>query len=171
MSFDWSQLVSPSVIGACSEDIQRFEEKLGFDLPDDYRHFLKEFNGGRVFVEHEICEANSALSLGVEYFLPLTAPRPSMGVIETRDVQVSHRLCLRQALEIADDLGTGCYYLVLAGERRGAVYFIWKDERPMLSPPEWEAWEVRIPSEMLEISPSFDALGQTLLDHRCRPQR
>jgi hypothetical protein len=33
----------------------------------------------------------------------------------------------------------------------------------MLAPEEWETWEARIPSAMVEISPTFDDLGALIL--------
>jgi hypothetical protein len=167
MNFDWSRVVNPSGPSVRPEQLEEFEAVLGFDLPKDYRNFLLKFNGGKVVVDHDIEVRELPFELGVHYLLPLTASSPSMGVIETRDIQVRHRLCSRQVLEIADDMGTGCYYLVLAGENRGAVYFIWNEDRPMLSPADWDSWEVRIPSDMVEISSTFDALGQLILEYQC----
>ncbi len=166
MDFDWSYVVRPSGTSVRSEELLRFEEALGFDLPDDYRNFLLTFNGGEVVVEHDIWVPEVPFELGVDHFSPFTAPSPFLGVVEARDLQVRHRLCLRQALSIGDDGGTGEYYLVLAGEKRGAVFFTWLDDRPRLSPSDWETWEVRIPSDMVEISPTFDTLGQSILDGR-----
>jgi len=172
MDFDWSTLVSRNAKSANNEDLQRFEAELGFELPEDYREFLLAFNGGRVFLDHDINLLQPPYDgLLVNYFLPLSAPSPFMGIIEVRDLQVRFRLCLRQALQIADDMGTGFYYLILAGEKRGAVYFIWKDGMPMLPQSDWEAWEAVIPSEMVELSPTFDALGQIILDHRLPESR
>jgi hypothetical protein len=165
MDFDWSCLVSRNLTTVSSEDLQQFEGLLGYTLPDDYRNFLLQFNGGKVNVDHDIPLQGEYSNLYVNYFSPFPAPRPSIGIIEARDVQVRFRLCLRQAIEIADDMGTGFYYLILSGEKRGAVYFIWKDGMPMLSPSDWEASETVIPAEMVEVSPTFDALGQIILAH------
>src|SRR5205809_5753121 len=100
MGFDWTCVVTTSGIRVHSEDLHRFEEAIGFDLPDDYRSFLLKFNGGEVIVDHDIRLPGIAFNIGVNYLFPLTAPSPFMGIIEARDIQVRHRLCLRQALEI-----------------------------------------------------------------------
>lgn len=168
MSFDWSYIVKANKTSIRSEDLQRFEQSLGFEFPEDYRDFLLRFNGGRVIIEHDIWVPGSPFELGVDYFTPLTAPNPFLGIIEARDLQERNRWCLRQALSIGHDGGTGDYYLVLAGEKEGAVFFIWLDDRPKLSPPDWDTWEVRIPPDMIEVSPTFDDLGQLILDSRTR---
>jgi hypothetical protein len=168
MHFNWSKIVLPSLTSANPADLQKFEAGLEYDLPNDYRDFLLEINGGKVLVEHEIKVPDTPFGLGVDFLLPLTATSPSMGVVEARDIQVRNRLCLRQAIEIGDDMGTGRYYLILAGEKCGAIYFIWNDDRPTLSGIEWEAWDVSIPSDMIEISNSFDALGETIIAHSRR---
>jgi hypothetical protein len=166
MNIDWSCVIKPSGTLVSPEEIRQFEAGLGLDLPDDYRCFLEEFNGGRVIVEHYIRLPGVPFNLGVDSFWKLTAPSPFMGVAEARDLQVRNRWCLRQALAIGGDGGTGHYFILLAGERRGAVFFIWLDDRPLLSLSDWETWEVKIPEDMIEISRSFDDLRRLILDNR-----
>jgi hypothetical protein len=168
LEFDWSNIIRRNPQSISAKDLREFETNIGFDLPQDYRDFLLRFNGGQVLIDHEIRVVQSPFALGVNYFLPFTAPSPSMGIVETRDIQERHHLCLRQAIEVADDMGTGCYYLMLAGESRGAVYFVWRDERPILSNSDWENWEVIIPTEMFEVSPSFDTFGKFICLSRSR---
>lgn len=166
MSFDWSRIVQPSRTRSCAEDVQRFEEALGFPLPTDYREFLREFNGGTVILDHDIRVPEAGFGLRVAYFYPVAPPIGYMGIGEIRKLQALNRLCLRQAVSIGDDRGTGEYYLVLAGERSGTVLFIWLDDRPILTSSQWETSEINIPEDMVDVSPSFDDLGRLILDNR-----
>ena len=166
MNFNWSSVVKSNRARVSSEQIRLFEVSLGFGLPSDYRDFLEKFNGGRVFVEHDFRVRDVPFDLAVNSFLPLTAPSPFIGVVEARDLQVRNRLYLWQMLPIAHDGGTGEYLLVLDGKRRGAVFFIWVDNIVTVPLSDWGNSEVNIPDDMVEISPSFDALGELILAGR-----
>jgi len=164
MAFDWSSVVKPRGIPATPHELGRFEDVLGFALPNDYRRFLLTTNGGKILPEHEIRVPALACSIFVNYLLPLSDKSPFLGVTEARKIQTKQRLCLRQALEIGDDMGTGFYYLILDGERKGAVYFVFKDDMPMRE-GDWYSRKVYIPERMVMISQSFDALGRTVMDN------
>jgi hypothetical protein len=141
------------------QEIREFETALGFELPEDYRNFLKTINGGEVFIEHNIIP----YGFNVNALYRLSASNPFYGLDEARRIQVQNKLCLRQALIIGDDGGTGEYLLALDGKRKGAVFFIWLDDRPILTTSEWENDEVIIPEEMIEISSSFNYFGELIL--------
>ena len=122
----------------------------------------------RIFsIEHAICLRDFPYELGVNSVWELSAPSPSIGIVEARDLQTRNRLCLRQAIAIADDGGTGHYFLLLAGEKRGSVFFVYLDDRPLLSLEDWESLEISVPEEMVEVSSTFDELGKLILDSRC----
>jgi hypothetical protein len=165
MSFDWHKVIKPTGDPPPLAEVSRFEESIGLDLPCDYRDFLLKFNGGEVITEHDIGLAETPFVLGVESFWSLTAPSPGLGISEGRRMQTAQKWCLRQSIGIADDGGTGHYYLILAGEKAGGVYFVWLDERSIRSEEDWETWEVRIPEEMIEVSPDFDSLGELILSN------
>ncbi len=171
MSFDWLKILKPIGNPPTPQDIIEFEEIVGLDLPDDYRNFLMAFNGGEIMIEHDIRVPGIPFDLGVWYFWPLSAPSPFLGIREARRMQAEERMCLRQAIAVGGDGGTGHYYLLLTGEKRGAVFFIWLDDRPQLPCDEWETWDVRIPEEMVEVAPDFDSLGELVLTSaRRRPK-
>jgi hypothetical protein len=165
MEFDWSSVIRPSGISISFEQLRLFEAELGCTLPEDYRAFLLRFNGGQIVVDHSINVPELTCAVCVRTVLALTKANPWLGVIEARDVQSRHRLCLRQSLEIADDGGPGLFYLLLEGSQRGAVYFVYKDGRPMLE-GDWYSSTVRIPDCMVRISQSFDSLGQAICGAR-----
>jgi hypothetical protein len=165
VNFDWSTIIKPTGIPVSSERLELFEGQLGCRLPQDYRAFILDYNGGKVTVDQGIQVPQLSCEVFVRNLLPLSKASPSLGVIEARDIQSRHRLCLRQALEIADDGGTGFFYLILQRPKRGAVYFVYKDDRPMLE-GDWYSSTVRIPECMAHVSPSFDALGEAVLGSR-----
>jgi hypothetical protein len=159
MTFDWSSLLHRTWLPASLGELMKFEAELGFLLPDDYRAFLLNQNGGKVCLDTEIQLQGIPFELSVEYFFPLHAQKPFMGVVELRDIQVKNRLCIRQALEVAADMGTGCYYLILAGPERGSVFFLWEDDKSTVAPESWDFEEPEMPSDMMKISDTFDELG------------
>lgn len=168
MAFDWNQLIKPSGYSATREEIVQFESELGFGLPDDYRGFLLEYNGGEVTCDHELVP--SGLEAGSDFAVSmldqLSEADPGIGVRERRELQTHSRLCLRQAICIGDDMGTGFFYLILDSPEKGAVYFTYKDDRELLSERKWNAEEIIIPSTMVKIASSFTELGQSIWDSR-----
>ena len=130
MSFDWAQVIRPCLVKPTAAELDGFEEAIGFALPIDYRDFMLAFNGGTVLVEHDIHVPALSCEVFVSNFLPLTEERPSLGLVEARLMQEELRLCLRQALRIGGDMGTGFFYLLLAGDETGAVYYGFKDDIP-----------------------------------------
>lgn len=165
MNFEWSQVVQPNSERVSIETIDRFEKSVGFAFPDDYRQFMLEFNGGKVTVEHDIHVPDFSCDVYVTDFLPLTKECPSLGIREAREIQEGSRLCLRQMIRIADDFGTGFFYLLLSGEQAGAVYFAFKDELPILE-GDWYSDQIVIPESVVKVSSSFNALGQAILENR-----
>ena len=166
MSFDWSDIVKPNDSWASFNDIQHFEDDLGFDFPDDYRIFLQEHNGGEVIVEHKFRVPEIPYDLTVSSFMQLTAQPPCLGLMEARKLQEASRLCLRQALPIATDGGKGQYFLLLAGEMLGTVFYIRVEDEPTLTLAEWDTWEINVPEAMVEISSSFADFGRLIDDSR-----
>jgi hypothetical protein len=161
----WADIIAANETKIVASELRVFQENIGYQLPEDYVEFLLNFNGGRVTREHEIFVTKISCHVGVDYFYPLSAPSPFLGIMEARDLQMRNRMAIRQALEVAHDMGTGHYYLMLDGEQKGAVFFVWTDDRVMLSAEEWESWEVLIPPEMIRIAASFDELVQMIIDN------
>jgi SMI1 / KNR4 family (SUKH-1) len=165
---DWPSIVKPTGLPIDTQQVQSFESELGYKLPEDFRDFLLNFNGGVVVVDHDIYSPALSCDLGVNSFLPLTEASPFLGIREARDIQVKNKFGPREALMIANDGGTGFFYMILDGEERGAVYFSWKDDVPDRE-GEWFYNSVVIPDSMVKVSSSFSELGQQILDNRSEP--
>lgn len=138
---------------------------LGFSLPDDYKTFLLSANGGKIVLEHDIYVPKLSCVVFVNCLYPLSVGSPSLGIKERRDVQVRHRQGLRQGLVIGDDMGTGCFFLILDGMERGAIYFSFKDDLPMRE-ADWYADKISIPDCMARISQTFSALGKAIASNK-----
>lgn len=131
-------------------------------MPDDYRAFLLALNGGKVFVDHEIHVPELSCDVFLNCLWPVTDKSPSLGIMEGRDIQVRHRLGLRQSVRIGDDMGTGFFFLILDEKERGAVYFGFKDDLPMRE-GDWYSATICIPDCMVRISSTFTEFGKTIL--------
>jgi SMI1-KNR4 cell-wall len=111
--------------------IARLEQKLGYALPESYRQFLLQFNGGKpekrllTFVERDH-EATAA----IKYFFADC----DIGLysIEVKLKTYSGRIP-EGYLPIACDSFGNLLLLSLSGEHRGEVYF-WDHERELPQP-------------------------------------
>jgi hypothetical protein len=159
----WERIAHPSGVAVTPIEIQQFEAELGFSLPEDYRNFVLTLNGGKVLVDHELLLEGLFGAAFVHYLYPFSKPSPFIGIKEARKQQECSRLCLRQAIEIGGDLGTGSYFIILDGSQRGAVYFIYNDDRDSISKAQWEDVRVRIPKDMVLVAPDFGSLGEAIL--------
>lgn len=142
----------PRTSPASEARVGALETNLGCRLPEDYRSFLLSYNGGRVspagfvFAErtgpytdslvHSLYSLYDGEDCSLEATLALLARRLPTGVIP-----------------IGDDPGGNEICLVLAGDRRGQVWF-WDHEREPETQPDW--------SNMDLIAQSFDAFMRGL---------
>jgi SMI1 / KNR4 family (SUKH-1) len=129
-----------------------FEASIGHRLPEDYRQFLLEVNGGRPD------DCNCRASFGaITTFLSLGDPN------DARNLESANRYPeppSRDLLYIGyDGCGTDVY-VVIAGERRGQVWIEdTEDPRPEGSNPR-VLWHDR--RDMEKVADSFEAFMRTL---------
>lgn len=150
------------------EEIRRFEADLGWSLPEDYRDFLLQFNGGSVFLEHDIPIEDLNCAIDLHYLLPLMTTPASIGVQEVRSTQEAERYWIRQLLEIGNDAGTGFDFLMLTGAASGSIYFSFKDDIQILAVADWLRRDIIIPETMVLVAKSFDEFGGLILEHAQR---
>ncbi|MGE4181460.1 MAG: SMI1/KNR4 family protein [Limisphaerales bacterium] len=166
MSLDWSTIVKSNNTPLTAETIVGFEEKDGYRLPVDYRSILMKHNGGTVVVDHEIPTDSLEDSVYVTRLYPLVADPAQVSVVRRRNVHEGERTGIRQAVEIGGDMGTGCFFLMLAGPTIGAIYYIYQDDLRILDFRKWLSAAVAIPSTMHLVADSFDELGKLILRYR-----
>jgi SMI1 / KNR4 family (SUKH-1) len=152
MAIEWPRMedIRPSVDEPA---VSRFEQRLGHLLPDDYRRFLLEMNGGRP--DDSSCQ----YSLGViNEFFSLDDPD------EDSDLESSNRWAAdipsRDLLYVGHDGIGGCILIALAGEHRGEVWLQdTEDPRPEGSNPR-VLWHDR--RDMKKLADSFEEFLRTL---------
>jgi cell wall assembly regulator SMI1 len=141
-----------SETGATEESIQRLENEVGYRLPDDYRRFLAEFNGGEPDPSGFVFETNDGPSdSAVRYFLTLDSNARHYTI---REFLSRYRDRIPEGLiPIACDSFGNLVLIDLGAKATGSVYF-WDHEKESMEEPTWE--------NISPVAASFTAFGQAL---------
>lgn len=137
-------------------EVTAFEEWLGHRLPDDYRRFLLEVNGGCP-TPHHVCFPNGI----VNSLLSLADPneRSDLLTYALRHRAHSH-LPSPDLLAVGYDAFGGRILLAFTGEHRGTVWFEnTSDPRPEGSNPRVEWFDRR---DMKKLADSFEQFMSSL---------
>ena len=155
MAISWPPMVrrGPQVTDA---HIRAFENAFGHPLPDDYRQFLLDVNGGRLDRE------NREFDLGVvNRLFSLDDTDEESRDLATRANRSRPMLPSPDLLFIGHDDGSARILLALAGEHRGEVWFMigGDDARPTDANPRVE-WHKR--RDMRKLAGSFEQFLRAL---------
>jgi hypothetical protein len=101
--------------------IAAFEAKLGAALPEDYRAFLLEVNGGRTLSSHVVFDIRNDQTI-LNTLHSLGDPDEQRD-LETRWRNSRQRLPTN-VLRVGADDGGGTLVVVISGPRRGQVWFL-----------------------------------------------
>jgi hypothetical protein len=154
MKSDWPPMTErgPQITEAA---LVRFEKQLGTKLPDDYRAFLLEVNGGQTTLNHTrfLMTTHKGRKDGtlLNSLNSLDDPDDQFN-LATRWKSSRHRLSPEVIPIGYDDLG-GTLGLVVAGPRHGQVWFLdGVDPRPEGANPRVEWFDRR---DVSKIADSF----------------
>jgi len=106
---------------ATEESIGELEELLGFLLPEDYKKFLVEYNGGTSKVRYSkffVEELNQEIPLDVLYGIGVTRTFDLIKCYEEFEEDM-----LPYSLVIGDDPGSGLIVLITDTEKHGVYYW------------------------------------------------
>ena len=134
--------------------IKAFEAAFGHPLPDDYRQFLLDVNGGRP--ANECCEFDRGV---VNRLFSLDDIDDDSRDLATRANRQRPWLPSPDLLYIGHDDGGNQFLLALAGEHRGELWRLLHDERPADANPR-VLWHDR--RDMRKLADSFEQFMRSL---------
>ncbi len=139
MAISWPPMVrrGPAVTDA---DVRRFEQHIGAELPEGYRAFLLEVNGGRTTQEHRtftMRRRGRRTERTLNSLFSLNDPKASQDLAAW---QLYGNDRLPGGLAIGADDGGAVIMLVLAGSRRGEVWCLDAESDSERRPPGSIDW-------------------------------
>lgn len=138
-------------------DVAKFERKFGHRLPDDYRRFLLDINGGRTDDSHAVFSQGVLNGL---FSLNAIEGDDDARDLETRAERARKQLPHRDLLYVGYDGVGGKLLLMLSGDHRGEVWHqAGSDSRPPGSNPR-VLWHDR--RDMKKLADSWSAFLASL---------
>lgn len=167
MKSDWGSILTPIHEPLSWVDIETFEKKLGLELPYDYKLFLFDYNGGKVCVSHTIpIEMGDDCYDGyVDTFFPLKKGADLFGVEELRSIQEFEKTAAKSLVAIADDMGSGYYFLCLNRSSFGAIFYAFLDDI-LVDDCGWADSAASAPDYMAHVADSFSDMKSLILSGR-----
>lgn len=133
-----------SEFGASEEALNQLEARIGSALPDDYRRFMSEFNGGRPEPSgFEFATADGNSDSAIRYFLTFDDGEERYTIQEFLD-RYGDRIP-QKLLPIACDSFGNLVLLDAGAKSAGAVCF-WDHEKEGMDEPTWDNITVVAPS-------------------------
>jgi hypothetical protein len=154
MAASWPKFVEcgPPITDA---DVSAFEHQFKVSLPQDYRQFLLDVNGGRTSKDSRAFREgtlNGVLSLNAD-------EEHQFNDLASWNERVRHDLGTNDVIVVGYDDGGGRILLGVATEHRGEVWLQLHDERPDGSNPR-VLWHDR--RDMKKVADTFEAFMQSL---------
>jgi cell wall assembly regulator SMI1 len=136
-----------------ADDVRRYERELGHQLPEDYRQFLLDVNGGQPSLERSVFHLRKDRSI-LNNLLSLNDPDKGNALATAQRLSGDSRNDLpKEALTIGYDAGGSRILLILGGPHRGEVWFLdLGNPRPTSSNPRVEWFDRR---DVCKLAASF----------------
>ncbi len=157
---NWLNIMTPSKTRFELAVLVALERRLFRRLPEEYRQFIVSLNGGTISVDHELKTMlyGEPKELNVRHIFPLN----DSGVLDIQEGWRESNVGSDAVLPIADDGGTGFYFLMLDNAHWGQIYFSYKDEFFMTPPAEWAAISNGLPSCLGFVAKDFAQFGRLI---------
>lgn len=120
---------------ASDEDLNALEERIDAKLPDEYRSFLKAFNGGRP-TPREFVAMDGDEGSSVQFFFTLDKAAPHYYILKER--QIFEGRIPKNTLAIACDSFGNLVLLDLGAKTFGTVYFWDHENENMDGDAHWD---------------------------------
>jgi hypothetical protein len=141
-------------------DVSAFEATIGATLPNDYRVFLLEVNGGRTADTAVKFPLRAGHRSNLNSLRSLNDPKSARNLAEANDNIRRGWGLPRELLAIGSDDGGAAICLCIHGEHRGEIwYFDTIDARPTGANPR-VLWHDR--RDMIQLADSFRAFMASL---------
>lgn len=108
--------------GTSIEVVNNFENSIGFLLPEDYKNFLLEYNGGTAKIRYSTFKAeglNENIPLDVLYGIGVEKKQLDLQIINEEYIDDM----LPNCIIIGDDPGSGMIVLINNEELKGVYYW------------------------------------------------
>ncbi|MDI1313257.1 SMI1/KNR4 family protein [Prosthecobacter sp.] len=157
---NWLNILTPSKVSFELAVLVALEGRLLRRLPKEYRQFIVSLNGGMVCVEHALQTRiyDEPYELGVRHIFSLN----DSGVVDIQEGWRESNVGSDAVLPIADDGGTGFYFLLLDRVHWGQIYFSYKDEFFMTPSADWAAVSHGLPRCLGFVAKDFDQFGRMI---------
>ena len=121
--------------GASEQTIEAFQGRFGVELPNDYRLFLQEFNGGRPS-PRDFDAADGEEGSSVQFFFTLDEDSPHY--VLTREVERFQDRIPKNTIPVACDSFGNLVLLDVGARKLGAIYFWDHEEEEFEAEPTWD---------------------------------
>ncbi len=133
------------------KDIVKFEQQIGASLPNDYKSFLLNFNGGKP--EHYIFpETDKLYSLAIDKLYGLNTENKTSNLYWNYDILNGYQRIMDQFIPIGSAINGDQFVLGISGDFTGKVY-LWDHNQEI---PYDEFVENKLPENMYKLTDSFD---------------
>ena len=157
---NWLDVLLPEIVPCDQKAVKIFEDRLKRRLPEEYRDFVITFNGGNIIADHilEVRINGERTECAVGRIFPLN----DSGAIGAQERWLMNDTGSALALPIANDGGTGFYFLMLDDKHWGNIYFAYKDEFFSTPSYEWDIKSNKMPECMAFVAKNFGKFGELI---------